>query len=50
MTRIQTRSVPPDHHATLQAQGISPLMARLFAARGITSHAELDCSLKALLP
>lgn len=50
MTRIQTRSVPPDHHATLQAQGISPLMARLFAARGITSPAELDCSLKALLP
>jgi single-stranded-DNA-specific exonuclease len=50
MSRIVTRSVPADCHSTLLAQGLSPLMARLYAARGIAGSDELDYGLKALLP
>lgn len=50
MSRIVTRTIPDQHHATLVAQGLSPLMARLYAARGIAGSDELDYSLKALLP
>ena len=50
MSRIVTRTIPDQHHATLIAQGLSPLMARLYAARGIAGSDELDYSLKALLP
>lgn len=50
MSRIVSRSIPPQAQATLQAQGLSPLMARLYAARGICSGDELDYALKALLP
>jgi len=38
----------PDAHATLAAGGISPVLARIYAARGIARAAELDCSLAAL--
>lgn len=49
MTQIITRPVPATQ-ATLQQQGIAPLMARLYAARGISDAAEVDYGLKGLLP
>ncbi|MBL8484505.1 MAG: DHH family phosphoesterase, partial [Rhodocyclaceae bacterium] len=49
MTSIQVRAVPPRAlHALLQ-QGVDPLLARLYAARGISSKAELGYGLDALL-
>lgn len=48
MSRIVTRPAPPASQQTLTAQGIRPLMARLYAARGIASADELDYRLKAL--
>ena len=50
MTRIQPRSVPQQAFARLADAGLHPLLARLYAARGITSADELDTSLKNLLP
>ena len=50
MTRIVNRSVPPRAAWQLEQQGLHPLLARLYAARGITDKAELDYELKALLP
>lgn len=50
MTRIVTRQVPADSARQLHQQGIAPLMARLYAARGIADAAEVDYGLKGLLP
>ncbi|MDR1854893.1 MAG: DHH family phosphoesterase, partial [Azoarcus sp.] len=50
MTIIQPRAVPPRALAALTAAGLPPLLARLFAARGIADAGALDLSLKALLP
>ncbi|KMJ54764.1 single-stranded DNA exonuclease [Vogesella sp. EB] len=50
MTRIVTRQVPADPARQLHQQGIAPLMARLYAARGIADAAEVDYGLKGLLP
>ncbi len=50
MSQIVSRSIPADTHEQLLRQGLSPLMARLYAARGICDCAELDYGLKALLP
>ncbi|MDR0776944.1 MAG: single-stranded-DNA-specific exonuclease RecJ [Azonexus sp.] len=50
MTRIVNRSVPPRAAWQLEQQGLHPLLARLYAARGVTDKAELDYELKALLP
>jgi single-stranded-DNA-specific exonuclease len=44
---IARRSVP-DTAATLAAAGVDPVLARLYAARGIRDAAELDCGLAAL--
>ena len=44
------RAIPADTQEQLLRQGLSPLMARLYAARGICDCAELDYGLKALLP
>jgi single-stranded-DNA-specific exonuclease len=38
----------PDSHRALAALGVPPVLARIYAARGIRSAAELDLSLKAL--
>lgn len=46
---IVVRDVPPRAVWTLEQAGIHPLLARLFAARGITSPAELDDALQQLL-
>lgn len=48
--QISPRPIPQDAAATLAAAGIPPLLARIFAARGITHSAELETGLAALLP
>jgi len=50
VTRIVTRNAPPRVVWQLEQQGLHPLLARLYAARGITDKAELDYELKSLLP
>ncbi len=50
MTRIVTRNSPPRTAWQLEQQGLHPLLARLYAARGVTARAELDYELKSLLP
>ncbi len=50
MTRLQARRVPPRLQWQLEQQGVHPLLARLYAARGITTKSELDYELKELLP
>ena len=50
MTRIVTRNAPPRVVWQLEQQGLHPLLARLYAARGITDKAELDYELKSLIP
>ena len=50
MTRILTRPVPTRAVTRLLEAGTHPLLARLYAARGITDKAELDYELKSLIP
>ena len=50
MTQITTRSYPANCQQNLCEQGIHPLMARLYAARGIESASDVDYALKGLLP
>ena len=50
MTRLQARRVPPRLQWQLEQQGLHPLLARLYAARGVTTKSELDYELKGLLP
>ncbi|HJV70132.1 single-stranded-DNA-specific exonuclease RecJ [Ideonella sp.] len=45
-----TRDVPPRTAFALEQSGVHPLLARLFAARGVKSPAELDDGLPQLLP
>ena len=48
--KIITRDVPPRSAWALEQSGLHPLLARLFAARGIRSPDELDDALARLLP
>jgi len=50
MTRILTRPVPTRAVTRLLEAGTHPLLARLYAARGIERREQLDYSLKSLLP
>jgi single-stranded-DNA-specific exonuclease len=50
MSHLQPRNVPPHAQAALAAAGLPPLLARLFAARGVLDPAGLDLSFKTLLP
>jgi single-stranded-DNA-specific exonuclease len=50
MTHLKARSVPPRIQWQLEQQGLHPLLARLYAARGIQTRSELDYELKSLLP
>ena len=50
MTRILPRPVPGRAVSRLLEAGTHPLLARIYAARGIDSREQLDYSLKALLP
>ena len=47
---IVTRDVPPRAVWALEQAGVTPFLARLFAARGITAADELDSGLAKLLP
>jgi single-stranded-DNA-specific exonuclease len=49
-TRLLIRDVPPRTAWALEQTGLHPLLARLFAARGVKSADELDDSLARLLP
>ena len=48
--KIITRDVPPRAAWALEQGGVHPLLARLFAARGITAKEQLDDALSLLLP
>jgi single-stranded-DNA-specific exonuclease len=50
MTRILTRPVPVRAALSLEQAGVHPLLARLYAARGIAAAEELETKLTALLP
>jgi single-stranded-DNA-specific exonuclease len=50
LVRIVTRTVPPRRQWALEQQGLHPLLARIYAARGIEDRGELDYALKSLLP
>ncbi|MGE5492715.1 MAG: single-stranded-DNA-specific exonuclease RecJ [Actinomycetota bacterium] len=50
MTRIITRPIPQRLAWQLEQQGLHPLLARLYAARGIQDRTELTYDLKSLLP
>ncbi len=47
---IIPRQTPPRAAWALEQGGVHPLLAQLFAARGVASHDELDDSLSRLLP
>ena len=47
---LETRDVPPRVAFALEQAGVHPLLARLYAARGVTAAAELDDALATLLP
>ncbi len=48
--KIVPRDIPPRSVWTLEQAGIHPLLARLYAARGVTGTDELDDALGKLLP
>jgi single-stranded-DNA-specific exonuclease len=48
--QITIRDVPPRSAWALEQAGVHPLLARLYAGRGITAAAQLDDSLARLLP
>ncbi|WP_028605493.1 single-stranded-DNA-specific exonuclease RecJ [Ottowia thiooxydans] len=48
--KIEIRDIPPRAAWTLEQAGVHPLLARLFAARGVSNTDELDSSLARLLP
>mgnify|MGYP003642795509 CR=1 FL=1 len=48
--KITTRDIPPRAAWTLEQAGVHPLLARLYAARGVNAMDELDEGLNRLLP
>ncbi|AEV27196.1 MULTISPECIES: single-stranded-DNA-specific exonuclease RecJ [Azospira] len=50
MTQLIARPVPPRPQWQLEQEGLHPLLARIYAARGIKHKAELDYDLKSLIP
>lgn len=48
--KIVARDIPPRAVWALEQAGVHPLLARLFAARGVTAKDELDDGLARLLP
>lgn len=50
MSVIEVRPCPNERAQALQAHGLSPLAARLLAARGVAGAEDLDTSLACLLP
>jgi single-stranded-DNA-specific exonuclease len=47
---IETRHAPPERVAALRAAGIPPLLANIYAARGIESATQLATDLRGLTP
>ena len=50
MIKIIERSYPPHAAQSLIDAGIHPVLARVYAARGITSARDLDTKLSELIP
>ena len=50
MVEILRRPVREDAAAALRAAGVAPLLARLYAARGVHAACEVDYRLRAILP
>ena len=50
MTTLITRKVPAVAERALVAAGVHPLLARVFAARGVEAAVELEPSFRALIP
>jgi single-stranded-DNA-specific exonuclease len=50
MSKITQRPFPADNASQLAESGIPPLLARIYAARGITDAAQLDTDIKHLQP
>ena len=50
MTNIVTRPIDTALAAQLVGSGLSPFLARIYAARGIRDQAQLDADLKRLIP
>ncbi len=50
MPKTIQRSHPADHAKRLADAGIAPLLARIYAARGISDIAQLETGLARLLP
>lgn len=50
MSKITQRPFPADTAAQLAKSGIAPLLARIYAARGITNAEQLDTGIRLLLP
>ncbi|NYE60390.1 single-stranded-DNA-specific exonuclease [Duganella sp. 1224] len=50
MTRISTRSVPFRESEMLRQNGVHPVLARLYAARGLRDPKELSSELAAMIP
>jgi single-stranded-DNA-specific exonuclease len=50
MTQLKARAVPPRIQWQLEQQGLPPLLARIYASRGIKTRSELDYDLKSLIP
>ena len=48
--KIIVRDTPPRAAWALEQAGVHPLLAQLYAARGVSSAAELDDGLARLLP
>lgn len=50
MLRIVTRPVPAEAERALLSHGLAPLLARIYAARGIAAATELETELAGLIP
>lgn len=50
MTSIKQRQVPEEAMQQLQSAGVSPLMSRLFAARGVVDVSQIRVNLSNLIP
>ncbi|MYN30220.1 single-stranded-DNA-specific exonuclease RecJ [Duganella levis] len=50
MTRIATRNIPFRESEMLRQNGIHPVLARLYAARGLTDPKELSSELASMIP
>lgn len=50
MTQLKARRVPPRVQWQLEQQGLHPLLARIYATRGVETRSELDYQLKSLIP